>query len=268
MSNFVTIDNLLKKEDGDFNDVDCTKVTLSEDRTFKHVIWTPASKNPKFLYEEPVPAGVKEFANTGKGKSCPLFRSSPFDGEKAANPQHGGSGDSYNPEKFSVTIEDLLNFMAWCNGDYDDLKNCGYAITNETSETALKAMCETNKEVYELAKKDFFYPEFRHNKNNMTWYKFNNTFTCNYTRAYGKGVSLCFAENDFTAANIGTSGNTATCMVSYAYNSDPQELRDTLKGIAYWEKSEKLEKDGFFGQILNPKDYVFFCSFGNYQANR
>mmetsp|Transcript_19586 Transcript_19586/g.29462 ORF Transcript_19586/g.29462 Transcript_19586/m.29462 type:complete len:167 (+) Transcript_19586:642-1142(+) len=164
------------------------------------------------------------------------------------------------PQKFSMKIQDLLGFLAWCNGDAEELLS-KKMITDET----IAEMCRKNKDVYAASKLDFFHPGICRNGNRMSWYKFNNTFTCNYTRTMAKGVALCFNTNTNPDPE---QAEDAKCMISYAYDTDPDELRSTLKSLvdSKWE-SKDLGR-GYFGQILKEEDSIFFCSFANYQVNR
>jgi len=95
-------------------------------------------------------------------------------------------------------------------------------------------LCKKNAEVYKAAKLDCFHPKYRHNNDKMSWYKFNTVFTCNYTRTMAKGVALCFMKEDKDSAtknNITDRAERATCMISYAYDTDPGEFIPTLREL-------------------------------------
>lgn len=259
-SNEIPPEGAVKIQDLIGTDNECEDITLPEGGEFKHVLWTHAPSY-EYFFEEPVPAGVKEFVAAAEEDGtvpCPLFHAEPYTGLPTGNP-HTLSGEI--PENFSMKIRDLLGFVAWCNGDSDELIGKGII---KKEDTKLIEMCQKNRDVYKASKLDFFHPGICRNTNKMSWYKFNNTFTCNYTRTMAKGVALCFSNHDNPRG-----GEKATCMISYAYDTDPAELRSTLKTLCdpRWEFMD-LKKQGFFGQVLKLDDSIFFCSFANYQANR
>jgi len=165
----------------------------------------------------------------------------PFESELKRNPHKKANT---NPEQFWIKASDLIAMLE---------ETMGLAAPTRLAENRHDDWKEAAKELYGEAALDKYYPDFPDNRDTMTWYKFNRTYSENLTRYMGKGISFCYNPGVKTLKDL-DGVKPATCMISYMYDSDPSEVREVLV---------KLIADG----IITGNDKVFFCSFANYQVN-
>lgn len=180
----------------------------------------------KFKFTEPVPFDIKMGDHDPLTyKSHDNFKSRMYLGLVDDNPQREYA--SKTPHCLSMKVGDIIRFMHHC-------------------------MEGGNEHIYSEAKRDIYCiedPPPDAPKDKMNWYKFNQTFTENYSRPMGKSISLCFNPND--------PGARKDCdiMFSYTYQSNPEEFLNTIEAMVKFKTIREI-------------DWAFLCSFANFQCNK